>query len=121
MSVYWLWTYLSVPNYRSPGNGCTVGEMIWKKEGMCCVMNVKEVGKVREQLVARRFREYRVTRHLTQKEVAPAIGCNLLTYCGYEHGTSFPRLETLIRLADLYGVSLDVLLCRNQIFRFKEF
>lgn len=37
------------------------------------------------------------------------------------HGTSFPRLETLIRLADLYGVSLDVLLCRNQIFRFKEF
>ena len=66
---------------------------------MCCVMNVKEVGKVREQLVARRFREYRVTRNLTQKEVATAIGCNLLTYCGYEHGTSFPRLETLIRLA----------------------
>mgnify|MGYP002311118708 FL=1 len=88
---------------------------------MCCVMNVKEVGKVREQLVARRFREYRVTRNLTQKEVATAIGCNLLTYCGYEHGRSFPRLETLIRLADLYGVSLDVLLCRNQIFRFKEF
>ena len=27
---------------------------------------------------------------------------------------------TLIRLADLYGVSLDVLLCRNQIFRFKD-
>lgn len=82
-------------------------------------MNVKEVGKVREQLVARRFREYRVTRNLTQKEVATSIGCNLLTYCGYEHGKSFPRLETLIRLADLYGVSLDVLLCRNQIFRFK--
>lgn len=65
---------------------------------MCCVMNVKEVGKVREQLVARRFREYRVTRNLTQKEVATSIGCNLLTYCGYEHGRSFPRLETLIRL-----------------------
>lgn len=84
-------------------------------------MNVNDVGKVREQLVARRFREYRVTRNLTQKEVATSIGCNLLTYRGYEHGTSFPRLETLIRLADLYGVSLDVLLCRIQIFRFRVF
>ena len=84
-------------------------------------MNVKVVGKVREQLVARRFREYRVTRNLTQKEVATAVDCTLLTYCAYEHGTSFPRLETLIRLADLYGVSLDVLLCRNQIIRYKKF
>lgn len=84
-------------------------------------MTRDDLGARFELLFARRLRYLRVSRFLTQKEVATSIGCNLLTYCGYEHGKSFPRLLTLIRLADLYGVFLDVLLCRNQIFRFRDF
>lgn len=78
-------------------------------------MTRDDLGARFELLFARRFRYLRVSRFLTQKEVASAIACNVLTYAGYEHGKSFPRLLTLIRLAELYAVTLDDLLCRDEI------
>ena len=45
----------------------------------------------------------------TQLEVAHAIDVARTTYAGYETGQNEPDLKTLVKLADLYGVSLDYL------------
>lgn len=78
-------------------------------------MTRDDLGARFELLVARRLKYLRVSRFLTQQEVASAVACNVMTYAGYEHGKSFPRLITLIRLAELYAVTLDDLLCRDEI------
>lgn len=43
-----------------------------------------DLGARFELLFARRLRYLRVSRFLTQKEVASAIACNVLTYAGYD-------------------------------------
>lgn len=78
-------------------------------------MTRDDLGARFELLFARRLRYLRISRFLAQKEVASAIACDVLTYVSYEHGKSFPRLLTLIRLAELYAVTLDDLLCRDEI------
>lgn len=49
----------------------------------------------------------------TQLEIANYLNIAKSTYCGYELGTSEPTLDTLIKLADNYGVSLDYLVSRD--------
>ena len=48
-----------------------------------------------------------------QKEAADRTGINMVTLSGYEIGKNEPNLEALVRLADIYEVSLDYLMCRN--------
>ena len=50
---------------------------------------------------------------LMQKEVADKTGINMVTLSGYEIGKNEPNLEALVRLADVYKVSLDYLMCRT--------
>jgi len=58
----------------------------------------------------------RKAQSLAQADVANAIGVRVLTYQNYEHGEREPKLSKLVALADLYGLTLDELVCRN----FKE-
>lgn len=46
----------------------------------------------------------------SQKELAEQLGINLNTYIGYETAGREPRFETLIKIADFFGVSTDKLL-----------
>ncbi|MEG2814539.1 MAG: helix-turn-helix transcriptional regulator, partial [Oscillospiraceae bacterium] len=46
----------------------------------------------------------------SQQDVCSVIGIAPQTYSGYENGKHEPTIETLVRLAYLYGVSLDFLL-----------
>lgn len=46
----------------------------------------------------------------TQLELATALGLNRSTYNGYEQGFSEPNTDTLIKLADYFGCSVDYLL-----------
>lgn len=50
---------------------------------------------------------------LTQKQVANEIGLMVETYANYELGRREPDLETLIKLADFFNVSLDELMGRE--------
>ena len=55
---------------------------------------------------------------LTQNEVADRLDIKRTTYASYENTTNEPNIETLKKLADFYGVSLDYLCGRqfnNQI------
>lgn len=52
---------------------------------------------------------------LTQKQVAEKLGITQPSYIRYEIGNSEPTLENLVKLADIFEVSVDYLLGRTQI------
>ncbi|KGR88835.1 helix-turn-helix domain-containing protein [Lysinibacillus boronitolerans] len=51
----------------------------------------------------------------TQAFVANKIGVARTTYTAYENGTKIPPLDTVIIIADFFGVSSDYLLGRTNI------
>ena len=53
------------------------------------------------------LKSLRKQKGLTQEEVAKFLQVAISTYRGYENYTSEPTIDTLCRLADFYGVSLD--------------
>lgn len=54
---------------------------------------------------------------MLQSDVAAYIGVNNSTYAYYERGTHNPTPETLCKLADIFGVTVDELLGRSpQLF-----
>ncbi|MBQ8615742.1 MAG: helix-turn-helix transcriptional regulator [Clostridia bacterium] len=57
-----------------------------------------------------KLKEFRIKLHLTQQQVADSIGINQRTYSGYENEQSEPSIENLIKLAKLFGVSVDTLI-----------
>lgn len=56
------------------------------------------------------LKKLRLERDLTQAELAQTIGLARGTYTHYEHGTREPNIETLIKLAKYFDVSVDYLL-----------
>ena len=60
-----------------------------------------------------RLRELRKEQGETQKQVAAAIGIGVRPYQYLESGEHRPSLDTLIALADHFGVSLDYLAGRS--------
>ena len=61
------------------------------------------------------LKEIRNNRKLKQKQVADALGCSAVVYSRYETGDREPSIETLLRLADVFGVTVDYMLGRQQI------
>lgn len=59
-----------------------------------------------------KLKEIRAKRNLTQQQVADHIGCSSVVYSRYESGTRQPSIDVLLRLADLFGVTVDYLLGR---------
>ena len=55
----------------------------------------------------------RKTIHKTQKELALDIGINEKAYWAYENGRNEPNIDTLIKIANYFNVSLDYL-CGRQ-------
>lgn len=60
-----------------------------------------------------RFRELREKAGLTTAELARRIGVSQAAASQWDTGKKFPSTETLCKLADLYGVSLDYLVGRE--------
>lgn len=59
-----------------------------------------------------RIRELRLEKGLRQKDVAEMLGISTQSFCNYENWVNKPDPEMLIRLADIFEVSIDYLLCR---------
>ena len=59
--------------------------------------------------------ELRKLNRFTQREVAQRLGISQPSYIRYENGSAEPTLETLVKIADLYDVSVDFLLGRKEI------
>ena len=61
---------------------------------------------------SRRLTELRTTNGRSQAETSTLLGIAQPTYAGYETGQHEPDIQMLIKIADLYQVSLDYLVDR---------
>ena len=61
------------------------------------------------------LKKLRKNKKLTQQKIAEMLNVAPTTYLGYEKETSEPNINTLIKLADFYNVSLDYLVGREKI------
>lgn len=60
--------------------------------------------------VGERLKLRRVELNLTQEYVAEVLGITRQTISNWENGRSYPDIERMIRLSDVYSLSLDELL-----------
>lgn len=60
-----------------------------------------------------RLRQLRKARRLTQIALQMQTGIEQALLSKYESGSRIPPTETLLLLADFYGVSIDYILCRT--------
>ncbi len=61
------------------------------------------------------IKNIRVQKGFTQSEVASALGVSSVVYSRYETGKRQPSIDTLIQMADIFGVTVDYLLGRQDI------
>lgn len=61
-----------------------------------------------------RIKELREEYQFTQKELAEKLGNVQRNVSNWENGTSEPDCETILKLADIFKVSIDELFGRNE-------
>ena len=61
------------------------------------------------------LQHYRMTNGMTQEQLAQILNVSRQTISKWENNRSFPDIENLIWLCDLYHISLDELVGRKQI------
>lgn len=59
------------------------------------------------------LKKLRKERHLTQVVLQAQTGIDQALLSKFENGDRIPPTETLVILADFYGVSIDYILCRT--------
>lgn len=65
----------------------------------------------------KRLREIRMKRKFTQQNMADQLGISLNAYQKYEQAERSPSLECLVKIADIFNISLDYLLCRDDFMK----
>lgn len=66
-----------------------------------------------------KLREIRTQKGLTQKSVANLLNCSPVVYSRYETGSRQPSVETLLALSDIFKVSVDQLLGKEEPFELR--
>ncbi|WP_334332213.1 MULTISPECIES: helix-turn-helix domain-containing protein [unclassified Companilactobacillus] len=64
-------------------------------------------------ILGNNLRECRKQCKLSEREVSKMLHVDITTISKYEHSTRTPDIYTIIRFADVYGVSLDALVGRG--------
>ena len=65
----------------------------------------------------KRLRQTRMDKGLTQQKMADLLNIGLRSYQKYEQGERSPSLDCLVSIADIFCVSLDYLLCRDDFMK----
>ena len=65
------------------------------------------------EILAERLKQCRKSKNLTQQQVAIFCDITEKAYQNYELMTREPKLEILVKIADLYEVTLDYLVGRE--------
>lgn len=63
---------------------------------------------------SQRLKQLRKDKHLTQAQVAERIGVTASMVSSYETDIRLPSYEVMLRIADIFGVSVDYLLGRQE-------
>lgn len=56
-----------------------------------------------------KLKEYRMKALMSQKELAEKLGTSNMNVSRYEAGTREPKIEMLVKMAELLGVTVDQL------------
>ena len=64
-------------------------------------------------MLGKRLNAVRKEKGFTAQEMADMLGMGIRNYRKYESEESRPTYETLIKIADILGVTTDYLLCRD--------
>lgn len=64
-------------------------------------------------MFGKRLRELRKEKKMTMKELGNRLSLAESTISGYENETRKPDMEILNKIADLFNVSVDYLMCRT--------
>jgi len=67
-----------------------------------------------------RLNETRKYRGFTAQQVADLLNITIRTYRHYESGHTAPSIYMLVKIADIYNVSTDYLLCRTDNEAFSD-
>ncbi len=62
---------------------------------------------------SQRLKQLRKEKHLTQAQVAERIGVTASMVSSYETDIRLPSYEVLVKIATLFGVTVDYMLCRE--------
>lgn len=70
--------------------------------------------KIKEiEILPKKLYKLRKINNFTQAEVAFKINISYQSYQAFEYGKTLPTLENFIKIAKLYGVSLDYLVTKS--------
>ncbi len=61
-----------------------------------------------------KLRELRKTSKLSQEDIGELLDVHFITVSRWECGTATPSMNSIIKLATLFSVSTDELLCVNE-------
>lgn len=64
-------------------------------------------------IIGTRIRQYRAQLSMTQRELADKLGLTPKMVSFYENNERFPPYDILIKLSDIFGVSVDTILGRE--------
>lgn len=73
----------------------------------CTIVNMKELK------IADNIRFFRKANNLTQEELSKQLGGSKNLVSNYENGISTPDIYTLVKLADIFDITLDELVGRE--------
>jgi transcriptional regulator with XRE-family HTH domain len=68
------------------------------------IENMPKIVEQKPSVFAKRLAELRKSRQLTQQELAQRLGLSLSTVAYYEATAKNPKLETVYKLAEFFGV-----------------
>jgi len=74
-----------------------------------CLFSVVEM-----EIFARNLKKYREARGLNQSNVAGLLSISPRVYNRWERGIALPRLDTIVKLADIFHVTIDELAGRKE-------
>lgn len=64
--------------------------------------------------IGRKISEFRKVSNMTQMELADRLNISFQAVSNWERGNSMPDISKLPELAELFGISIDELLEKNQ-------
>lgn len=64
--------------------------------------------------ISKCLKDTRIQNHMTQEDLADKLGISRQTVSSWENGKSYPDLVSIIKISDLYDISLDRMLKEDQ-------
>lgn len=69
-----------------------------------------------DNITGKNIKMLRKQKQLTQKELADMLGYGYTAISNYENGRNEPSIKDLIKISDIFGISVDELIGHNKLY-----